>query len=157
MRAILIWLCVVGALSVGGVGIFFLSESAHPAPAHTVSAPAVTPSVPSDAPLSARVVLFSPLPSSSVSRSFDVSGQAPGQWFFEAQFPIQVRDGRGNVIGRTTGHTDGDWMSEGVIPFAAHVELGVSYHGKATLVLLKDNLSGLPERDDSVSIPIVIN
>jgi len=41
------------------------------------------------------------------------------------------------------------------VPFTAQVTVE-DYSGPATLVLLKDNPSGLPENDDSVSFSVVI-
>ncbi|MBV9159311.1 MAG: hypothetical protein JO019_01805, partial [Candidatus Kaiserbacteria bacterium] len=43
----------------------------------------------------------------------------------------------------------------GQVTFTAQVSIS-GYKGPATLVLSKDNPSGLPQNDDSVSIPITI-
>ncbi len=87
---------------------------------------------------------------------FDVVGQAPGNWYFEASFPVQVRDEEGNVVGRAVAQAQGDWMTTGAVPFTASVTIDAAYHGAANLILLKDNPSGLPEHDDAVEISIVI-
>ncbi len=84
-----------------------------------------------------------------------MTGEAPGNWFFEASFPIQVRDKGNNKVGQTTGQAQSDWMTTELVPFTAEITV-TGYSGPATLVLLKDNPSGLPENEDSVSIPIVI-
>lgn len=107
-------------------------------------------------PLSARVTITEPLSGSAVGKTFTVSGKAPGNWYFEASFPIMVRDMNDNVIGRTHANAQGDWMTTELVAFTTTVQLEGSYKGPATLILMRDNPSGLPENDDSISIPIVI-
>ncbi|HTR19195.1 MAG TPA: Gmad2 immunoglobulin-like domain-containing protein [Candidatus Paceibacterota bacterium] len=110
----------------------------------------------STAPLDQSVVVTSPLPNATVGHAFTVAGEAPNQWFFEAVFPIKVQDADDNVIGAAQGRAQGDWTVAGPVTFTAQVTVDPSYHGPATLILLKDNPSGLPQNDDSVTIPIVI-
>jgi uncharacterized iron-regulated membrane protein len=107
-------------------------------------------------PLHARVVVTSPKQNAKVGREFTVAGTAPSQWYFEATFPIQVRDINDNVIGSIGANAQGDWMSSSPVPFTATVHLDVNYSGPATLILMRDNPSGLPENDDSLEIPISI-
>jgi hypothetical protein len=107
-------------------------------------------------PLSAKVSVTAPVENATVSHAFTVSGKAPGPWFFEAQFPVQVRDPSGKVVGRATGKAKGDWMTTKLVAFEAIMQVDGNYHGPATLILMKDNPSGLPENDDSVTIPITV-
>ncbi len=83
-----------------------------------------------------------------------INGQARGYWFFEASFPVELVDSGGRVIAQAPARAKGDWMTENFVPFS----LSFSYHStssqSATLILHKDNPSGLPENDDSISIPI---
>ena len=104
---------------------------------------------------SENVNIFIPLSGATVSKSFKVAGEARGTWYFEASFPLQVHDAANNRVGGGLARAQENWMTEKFVPFVADVKVG-SYSGLATLVLLKDNPSGLPENDDSVSIPIVI-
>ena len=106
-------------------------------------------------PLSSKVVVTTPKNGAVVSSTFAVEGQAPGPWYFEASFPIQVRDAGGNVLATTPAQAQGEWMTEALVPFKATLTIK-NYSGPATLILLKDNPSGLPENDDAVSFPIVI-
>ena len=109
-----------------------------------------------DAPLSARVTITSPLKNTTVGSTFVIKGSAPGNWYFEASFPIQVRDTGGNVVGRTHASAQGDAMTTADVPFTATVNIENNYKGPATLILMRDNPSGLPENDDSTEIPVVI-
>jgi hypothetical protein len=108
------------------------------------------------APLHTKVVVDSPKASASVGKTFDVTGQAPGNWYFEATFPIQVRDPADNVIGRNHADALGDWQTTEQVQFKSTINIDGNYTGPATLILMKDNPSGLPENDDSLEIPIVI-
>lgn len=118
--------------------------------------PVITSPTPDTTPLSARVVVVSPRPQSTVAHTFTVSGKAPGGWFFEAVFPIQVRDENNNVLAHAQAHASGDWMTSNLVSFTSTVSIQGTYTGPATLILLRDNPSGLPENDDAQSVPIVI-
>lgn len=97
--------------------------------------------------------VYVPKEGSQVESPIGVIGRVPGNWSFEASFPIEVRAG-GEVIGQGTAQLTDDWMTEELVPFTSEIELDSQPAGEATLVLRKDNPSDLPENDDSVSIPI---
>src|SRR3989338_4324891 len=117
-----------------------------PTPAPTPSPAAFT---------SENVRVFSPVPGAAVSRQFTVLGEARGSWFFEASFPIKVVDANNNQVGTGIAMTADNWMTTEFVPFSAQVTVE-NYSGPATIVLLKDNPSGLPELEDSVSYDIVV-
>ena len=101
------------------------------------------------------IVIQDPRPGGSVSPSFVVTGVARGYWYFEASFSIEVLDANGARVGLGIATADGGWMTEEFVPFSAPISVP-GYSGAATLVLHKDNPSGLSEHDASVSFPIVI-
>lgn len=105
---------------------------------------------------SENVNIDSPLPGATVGRSFAVTGAARGPWYFEASFPVQVRGPNDEILASTYAQAQGEWMTTEFVPFTSTVTISGSYTGPAELLLLKDNPSGLPENDDSISIPIVI-
>ncbi|HCM43343.1 MAG: hypothetical protein UY39_C0028G0008 [Candidatus Kaiserbacteria bacterium GW2011_GWC2_49_12] len=105
--------------------------------------------------ISANVTVSSPAPDSTVPSSFTLIGRARGNWYFEASFPVEVQDANGNVVGQGLATAEGEWMTTEFVPFSAPVTIE-NYSGPATLVLIKDNPSGLPEHDDSVSFPITV-
>jgi hypothetical protein len=104
---------------------------------------------------SENVKISSPLPNASVAKTFTVTGYARGTWYFEASFPVKVHDASGKQVGGGIAQAESDWMTVEFVPFSAPIVVA-DYSGPAALVLQKDNPSGLPEHDDSVSIPIVI-
>lgn len=123
----------------------------------TVPVATTTPTEP--APLSMRVSVDSPKKGATVPSKFAITGKAPGNWYFEAVFPIVITGTDGAEIARTQGRASppagGDWMTTELVPFSATIDAG-SYRGLATVNLLRDNPSGLPENEDSVSFEVTI-
>jgi hypothetical protein len=113
-----------------------------------------TPTPSTTKPLHARIVVTYPKAGASVPKTFTVTGKAPGNWFNEAQAPLMVQAEDGSKIGTGQMQAQGDWMTTNLVDFKADVTIDMAYSGKATLVLLKDNESGLPQNDDSLEIPI---
>jgi len=102
------------------------------------------------------IVVELPDPGAVVGKEFKVMGEARGTWFFEASFPIEVVADNGTVLASTHATAIGDWMTTEFVSFSSDIKVPDSYIGPATLILRKDNPSGLPENDASVSFPIVI-
>lgn len=94
-------------------------------------------------------------PGVTVLPKFIVSGEARGPWYFEASFPVEVLDKDGKQIAQGIAEAQGEWMTEKFVPFRAEVNVG-DYAGRATLILKKDNPSGMPENDASLSVPVEI-
>lgn len=99
-----------------------------------------------------------PFPESVVGKDFVIIGKARGNWFFEGSFPIDVMDKDGKVLVTGLAHPVGgaDWMTTEFVNFKADIKIPESYIGPATLVLKKDNPSGLVEHSASISFPITI-
>lgn len=103
------------------------------------------------------IVITNPLAGSVIGKSFRVTGKARGYWYFEASFPVRVLDSNGKTIASGLAQVGGDWMTADFISFiSTELKLSDSYIGPATLVLQKDNPSGLQEKDASISIPFTI-
>lgn len=91
----------------------------------------------------------------AVESPLAISGEIPGNWSFEASFPIVLLDPTGKIIGQTTAALDGEWMTANYVPFTATVTFETpSAGGSGILTLRKDNPSGLPENDDAIEIPV---
>lgn len=85
-----------------------------------------------------------------------ITGEVPGSWSFEASFSVRLTDEEGNVLVEAPAQLEGDWMTDEMVPFSVTLTFDPPASGTAGfLVLVKANASGLPENDDSVSIPIV--
>jgi len=97
-----------------------------------------------------------PYPGAVTGKTFSVTGRARGGWFFEASFPVKVLDGNGNVLAAVPAQAQGEWMTTDFVPYIAEITVPITYIGPATLILEKDNPSGLPENDASISFPFTI-
>lgn len=84
---------------------------------------------------------------------FVVAGLVPGNWSFEASFPVQLKNGSGTVLAQQAARVEGDWMTGELQPFTVSLSYSAPA-GHGTLVLQKDNPSGLPANDDSVTISV---
>lgn len=83
-----------------------------------------------------------------------VSGEARGNWFFEASVPVRLLDANGKVLGITNAQAEGNWMTEDFVPFRATIPFIAPTTLTGTLVLEKSNASGLPEHADELRIPV---
>jgi hypothetical protein len=95
-----------------------------------------------------------PRPNYSIASPLLIEGEARGYWFFEATFPIKLLDGDGNVIAQHYAQAQDEWMTEDFVPFTAELNFISPDTKKGTLVLEKDNPSGLPEHADELRIPV---
>ena len=96
-----------------------------------------------------------PLSDQTVASPLVVTGRARGPWFFEASFPVKLLDASGNVLSQGIAQAQGEWMTEEFVPFVAQMPAFTATAGTTgTLVLEKDNPSGMPENAASVEIPV---
>lgn len=84
-----------------------------------------------------------------------LKGKARGVWYFEASFPVKVLNSADQEIGVGIAQAQSDWMTEDYVPFVATVNYPPQTSGSlGSLVIIKDNPSGLPENEDSFTVPI---
>lgn len=102
------------------------------------------------------ITVESPLPGSVTGKEFLIVGEARGNWYFEASFPVTILDKDGNKLVETHAEAQSEWMTTNFVNYRADIVVPEAYIGEATVVLHKDNPSGLSENDASVSYPIVI-
>ncbi|MFA5996908.1 MAG: Gmad2 immunoglobulin-like domain-containing protein [Candidatus Paceibacterota bacterium] len=102
--------------------------------------------------------ISSPRPNQSIQSPLAITGEARGNWFFEASFPVTLVNWDGLIIAQGIAQAQGDWMTTEFVPFEATLTFTVdekAYSNRGSLILKKDNPSGLPEHDDALEIPIV--
>ena len=102
------------------------------------------------------IMLESPQPNDVVESPLILKGRARGSWFFEASFPVELRDDNGAIIAQGQATATGDWMTEEFVPFTATLSFNKAA-GTSTgnLILRKANASGLPENEGALEIPII--
>lgn len=142
------WIVVIGIVAV--LAIVYVWH-----PRATSPTPSVSPTV-SMTPLADNViVLDQPTPGSRVMSPLVVSGKARGTWFFEASFPVTLKNASGVVIAQAPAQAQSDWMTTEFVPFKVTLTFATQPSGsRGTLILQKDNPSGLPEHDDSRQITV---
>lgn len=101
-----------------------------------------------------KVKIFLPTKNSEVTSPLVVIGEVPGNWSFEASFPTMIKNSEGEVVTQVAAQVLGDWMTSGMVPFSVTLEYDATMVEGGTLILQKDNPSGLAENDDSVAIPL---
>lgn len=102
-----------------------------------------------------QIKVESPFPNQTIESPFLIKGEARGTWFFEASFPVELVGENGGIILETFAQAKEDWMTENFVPFEATLRFESGENQKGTLILQKDNPSGLPQNDDKIEIPIL--
>lgn len=100
------------------------------------------------------IKISSPTANSAISNPLIITGQAKGSWFFEGSFPIQVLDSTSKMIAQGYAQAEDEWMTENFVPFTATINFPTTGAETGFVVLSKDNPSGLPENNASITIPI---
>lgn len=110
--------------------------------------------------LSNQVTITSPEPAVQIASPVLVSGQAPGNWFFEGTAPVSVTNWDGLIVGEGYVMAEDDWMTTELVDFSGSVEFQIdesTVYNRGSLILRRSNASGLPEFDAAVEIPIVFS
>jgi hypothetical protein len=108
-----------------------------------------------------KIKVSSPVPLGVIESGDLVEGMARGPWFFEASFPVILTNWDGLIIAEGIATAESQWMTTEFVPFKAELLFGNPYNDgdpdfmkRGSLILKKDNPSGLPEHDDALEIPI---
>ena len=105
----------------------------------------------------AIIQVSSPLPNTTVASPLTVTGKARGNWYFEASFPIRLFDGNGKELAVGIAQAQGEWMTTEFVPFQVTLNFTNPTTTTGTLVLEKDNPSGLPEHAAELRLPVKFN
>ena len=101
------------------------------------------------------LVVETPIVEASIDSPLEISGQARGNWFFEATFPIVLTNWDGLIIAEGYAEAQEPWMTEEYVPFKATLVFTKPEYGeRGTLILHKANASGLPEHDDAYEFTV---
>lgn len=96
-----------------------------------------------------------------VGSPLQLAGKARGYWFFEGSFPVTLTNWDGLIIAEGVATAEGEWMTEEFVPFKSTLTFTSPYKvgdpdfmKRGSLILKKDNPSGLPEKDDAYEITV---
>lgn len=112
------------------------------------------PVTPPPAALRDLIELRKPLPDVILVSPATIEGRVRGPWYFEASFPVYLLDAEGDTIARTPARADGDWMTPEFVTFRATLAFTTPASKFGTLILAKDDPSGLPEHAAELRVPI---
>lgn len=100
--------------------------------------------------------IVSLVPNQIIESPLAISGKAR-LWYFEASFPIEVRDANDVIIGRGIATAQDNWMTTEFVPFKATVTFTPPSTPTGTIVFRKDNPSGEAQFDESFTLPVRFN
>ncbi len=90
-----------------------------------------------------------------ITSPLTITWQARWTWYFEASFPIELRDGMGALITNGIAQAQADWMTEDWVPFTATLTFPAQLSGSVgQLILRRDNPSGESQYDASIVVPV---
>ncbi len=137
---------------IGGLFVSRNLESISPIVA-TDTTPTDNTQITADA-LDGMIHVFDPTEDALLASPLTVAGEARGAWFFEGSFPVRLYDSAGNVLAEGVATSTEDWMTEDFIPFEISLDYKTPATDTGTLVLMKDNPSGDPANDMTLTIPV---
>jgi hypothetical protein len=124
------------------------SPPAPPPPAPEPAAPAAIVEAPA-------VNVSAPLANARVTSPLIVEGDARGDWYFEAQFPLELRAADGTILAEAPARAQSDWMTEAPVPFRGELTFRVTQDTPATLVLQED-MPGEGATPREITIPVAL-
>jgi len=101
------------------------------------------------------IEIIAPTLNALLQSPLTIIGRARGPWYFEASFPIELRDANNVLITTTVAQAQGDWMTENMVPFTATLTFPVQPTGSQGLLTFKnDNPSGEPQNSMTFDVPV---
>ncbi len=143
----IIVLALIAAAAVYFCISVFQTNKTEPSPTPTATA-APTPYTTS------KIRVDSPLPGSFVASPLVVRGEAVGNWYFEASFPVRLYDANGKELLAIPAQAQGEWMTTDFVPFEVTLTFDTPETDTGTLVLQKDNPSGLPQYEEEIRFQV---
>lgn len=156
MKTLLIAIAVLAVLILGKILLDDKDpQSTNLTPTTETTQPSIETKEETEASTKADLIqVDSPQPGGLITSPVTITGKARGQWYFEASFPITILDENGKVLGQGHAEAQSNWMTSELVPFTAKVTFTKSSTKTGTILLEKDNPSGLPEHADSIRISI---
>lgn len=101
-----------------------------------------------------EIAVINPRPNQKISSPLKIAGQARGNWYFEASFPVELVDEQGNLLGRAVASAQDEWMTEDFVPFSAELTFTKSATTKGKLIIRNANPSGLGQNAKQLEMPV---
>ena len=102
------------------------------------------------------IKVIQPKAGTEISSPLEISGKARGNWFFEAEFTVELVQ-NGQTLTIAIVKAQDDWMTEDYVPFSATLKFSeVGAAGEAQLVFRNSNPSEKPELNKTYLLPVKI-
>lgn len=108
-----------------------------------------------------EIFLDTPKVGDTVTSPLEISGRAPGNWFFEASAPVVLTNWDGLIIAEGHIEAQSNWMTTDYVPFTGELSFeksvcaeGEDYCLRGTVILQKDNPSGESQFDDAAEFSV---
>lgn len=102
-----------------------------------------------------NVTISAPAANARVTSPLTVEGAAPGDWYFEAQFPVELVGADGAVLAEAPAWSQSEAMTEAAVAYRAELQFSVSQETPAMLVLQEDMPADNTDPRE-VRIPLVL-
>lgn len=98
-------------------------------------------------------------PNDTVSPEQVITGTAPNYYFFEGNFPVELRTAENEIFATVIAKTNEDWMTTQSVRFTATLPASFDYTGTGSIRFVKNDPSDgeapfNPERDELI-IPVI--
>ena len=154
MKTLLIIVAVLVVLVLGKVLLDVKDSQPSPSTSITETPDSPATEVTEESSKADLIQVESPKAGDQITSPVMITGKARGVWYFEASFPITILDETGKVLGRGHAEAKSDWMTSDFVFFTATISFTKSTTKTGTILLEKDNPSGLPEHADSIKVLI---
>lgn len=100
-----------------------------------------------------------PKPGDVIKSPLVVRGEARGNWYFEADFPITLTNWDGKIIADSYATAQGEWMTTEFVPFEGKIEFKnpsskQDFTKNGYLIFHNNNASGEAHLNRAIEIPI---
>lgn len=148
---------LLGTVALLGVGCSTNAPSPQPTkPTTTTITPTSTTTNTSMQEKKKNLLIVNHLPDGSrIQSPLTITGSARGNWYFEASFPIELRNASNTLLAQSIAQAQGNWMTTNFVPFTSTLTFLAPTGTSGFLILKKDNPSGEPINDDQLIIPVV--
>ena len=140
------YLVVVAVIAAAALGFFFWPKTTDLTPS--------PPPPPPPAQITGDVIVETPKNGALVQSPLLVKGKARGNWFFEANLPVTLKDQNGKALAQKGFQAKGEWMTTDYVEFEDTLVFANPETEYGLLVIQNDNASGLPEFDKSFVVPV---
>lgn len=153
MRKLIIILAVIIIILLGV--LFFYNPAQAPSPSGSISGQQSSAQPQLVTSADGRLKVSSLHNGDLITSPLTITGTVTGGgWFFESTFPVKVADADGRIIGIGVAQAQVNWMSTSSVSFTAIIDFTAPTYATGTVLLEKDNPSGAPANDATLSISV---